>query len=425
MNRRGIYLASLGFMLLLSVGLAACSSGASQPSAQPSPTQPPTSSAINTPGTEATSIPLPTPTEAPVEISSGRTGDEELAPEITGIASWINSEPFTLESQRGNVVLVDFWTYTCVNCIRTMPFLRSWHEKYADQGLVILGVHTPEFEFEKDRENVIDAAKEFGLEYPIVQDNDFGTWQAFKNRFWPAKYLIDKDGYIRYTHFGEGDYDETELWIRDMLTEAGADLSAISGDTEPEPEVDSRARAASDPSMSLTRELYAGYERNYGALITRSAPPYILQREYFNQQDVEILYSDLEDHQNHFLYLEGLWLNTSESLVHARATEDYEDYIALSFYATSVNAVMSPVNSETFDVRLTIDGQPITPEQAGVDVMFDDDNNSYVMVDESRMYNLINLSEFSGHDLVLSSNSPEFSLFAFTFGAYMDGEPNS
>ncbi len=425
MNRRGRYLASLGFMLLLSVGLAACSSGASQSSAQPSPTQPPTSSAINTPATEATSIPLPTPTEAPVEISSGRTGDEELAPEITGIASWINSEPFTLESQRGNVVLVDFWTYTCVNCIRTMPFLRSWHEKYADQGLVILGVHTPEFEFEKNRENVIDAAKEFGLEYPIVQDNDFGTWQAFNNRFWPAKYLIDKDGYIRYTHFGEGDYEETEQWIRDMLTEAGADLSAISGDTEPEPEVDSKARAASDPSMSLTRELYAGYERNYGALITRSAPPYILQREYFDQQDVEILYSDLEAHQNHFLYLEGLWLNTSESLVHARETEDYEDYIAVSFYATSVNAVMSPVNSEPFDVRLTIDGQPITPEQAGVDVMFDDDNNSYVMVDESRMYNLINLSGFSGHELVLSSNSSEFSLFAFTFGAYMDGEPNS
>ena len=150
-----------------------------------------------------------------------------------------------------------------------------------------------------------------------------------------------------------------------------------------------------------------------------------MQREYYDQQDANILYRDTEEHQNHFLYLEGLWLNTSESLVHLRETENYEDYIVINFYATSVNAVMSPVNAEAFDVRLTIDGHPITPEQAGVDVMFDDDNNSYVMVDEPRMYNLINLSDFSGHELVLSSNSSEFSLFAFTFGAYMGGEPNS
>ena len=152
---------------------------------------------------------------------TGRTGDEELAPELTGITGWINTEPFTLAEHRGKVVLIDFWTYTCINCIRTMPFLRDWQEKYADQGLVIVGVHAPEFEFEKIKQNVVNAVEEFGLEYRVAQDNDMATWRAYRNRFWPAKYLIDKDGYIRYTHFGEGAYEETEEKIRELLVEAG------------------------------------------------------------------------------------------------------------------------------------------------------------------------------------------------------------
>ena len=157
--------------------------------------------------------PTPEPTEAPPEDTAngtGRIGNELLAPELTQVFSWINSEPLTLEGLRGDVVLIDFWTYTCINCIRTLPYLKDWHDKYADLGLTIIGVHTPEFEFEKKKENVIDAVAEYGLEYPVVQDNDFGTWRAFENRYWPAKYLIDKDGYIRYSHFGEGAYQETE-----------------------------------------------------------------------------------------------------------------------------------------------------------------------------------------------------------------------
>ena len=118
---------------------------------------------------------------------------------------------------KGKVVLVDFWTYTCINCIRTLPYLKSWHEKYADKGLVIIGVHAPEFEFEKDTDNVAEAIKDFEITYPVMQDNDFATWRAYKNRYWPAKYLIDQEGNIRYTHFGEGDYDETELAIQELL----------------------------------------------------------------------------------------------------------------------------------------------------------------------------------------------------------------
>ena len=142
--------------------------------------------------------------------------------EFDGIASWINSEPLTLDGLKGNVVLVDFWTYSCINCIRTLPYVKSWHDKYADQGLVIIGMHSPEFSFEKERAGVIEAAKKFGLEYPIAQDNDFVTWRSFNNMYWPSKYLIDRNGVIRYTHIGEGAYEETEQMIQRLLAEPDA-----------------------------------------------------------------------------------------------------------------------------------------------------------------------------------------------------------
>lgn len=144
-----------------------------------------------------------------------------LAPELIDGGQWFNSQPLTLNSLRGKVVLIDFWTYTCINCIRTLPYLKSWHEKYKDKGLVIIGVHTPEFEFEKNPDNVEKAIKDFGLEYPIMQDNNYDTWNAYNNRYWPAKYFIDKDGKVRSTHFGEGEYDESEKLIQELLKEAG------------------------------------------------------------------------------------------------------------------------------------------------------------------------------------------------------------
>ena len=345
--------------------------------------------------------------------------DDDLAPELENVSGWINTEPFTLEEQRGKVVLIDFWTYTCVNCIRTMPFIKAWHEKYKDNGLLILGVHTPEFEFEKVRENVVDAVESFGLEYPVIQDNDRGTWQAFSNRFWPAKYMIDANGFIRYTHFGEGGYDETEGQIRDLLIEAGYDLSDIPGDTPPEPDIDPLALTATEEE-GRTRELYAGYNRN-GLLTTN--PPYVLHREFFEARDADILYSDPGEHPNHFLFLDGLWNNGPESLVHSRVTEDFEDYMVLQFYANSVNVVLAADRGGTYDLRLLMDGDPLAPEDAGEDVWFDDDGNSFVTVHESRMYFLVNLLDFSGHELQLSSNSDEFEVFAFTFGSYKGGEP--
>ena len=382
------------------------------------PTQPPAATATTVPSKPAaTAEPQ---ASAHASIVTPTTGDEMTVPEIQGIASWINSEPITFEEQRGKVVLVDFWTYTCVNCIRTLPFLKAWHEKYADKGLVIVGVHTPEFDFEKDRDNVIEATEGFGLKWPIAQDNDFKTWRAFDNRYWPAKYLVDKDGYIRYTHFGEGAYEETELWIRGLLEEAGVDLSDVSASTLPEPQHVTDQRAM-DRETGLTREIYAGFERNYSALL--SSAPYVLHQEYYEEEDAEILYTDPGEYRNHFLYLQGLWRNEAERLVHARETENFEDYLALRFYATSVNAVMSPVNGGEYQVRVTLNDEPISPDAAGTDVMFDVDGNGYIVVDSARMYHIVNLPKYESHELKLSSNSPEFSLFAYTFGAYDGGEP--
>ena len=314
------------------------------------------------------------------------------------------------------MVLIDFWTYTCVNCIRTLPFLKAWHDKYAGEGLRIIGVHTPEFEFEKVMANVEEAVVDFGIEYAVIQDNDYLTWRAYNNRAWPAKYLIDKDGTIRYSHIGEGAYEQTEEMIKQLLAETGSELEAglVSPDA---PERDPSAYPA-DHMKGLTRELYAGAARSYSALYNGDAP-YILQEAFYQGVEAVVDYEDPGDHSNHFLYIHGLWLNGMESLLHARDTEAFEDYVQIKFYAREVNVVMSAENLDaSYDVRVTVDGAPVTQEAAGTDVMYDDEGNSYVRVDSSRMYNLVDSDLFGGHELRLSSNSEDFELYAFTFGAY-------
>ncbi len=152
--------------------------------------------------------------------------NSDVAPELILGGEWFNSKPLALSQLKGKVVLVDFWTYTCINCQRTFPYLKDWDKKYRESGLTIIGVHSPEFEFEKSAANVQQALKDFGITYPVMQDNDFATWRAYSNRYWPAKYLVDGTGKIRYTHFGEGDYDETEVMIQTLLKETGASPSA-------------------------------------------------------------------------------------------------------------------------------------------------------------------------------------------------------
>jgi thiol-disulfide isomerase/thioredoxin len=142
-----------------------------------------------------------------------------IAPEFTGIDKWLNSDPLTLQQLRGKVVLVDFWTYTCINCIHVLPYVKTWNQKYKDQGLVVVGVHTPEYPFERDTDNVRKAIKRFDITFPVAQDNRYATWNAYGNQYWPAFYLVDKKGHVVYTHFGEGDYEQTEAKIKALLAE--------------------------------------------------------------------------------------------------------------------------------------------------------------------------------------------------------------
>ncbi len=156
-----------------------------------------------------------------VQQQSTVLNENKPAPEFTGITKWLNTErPLTLTELRGKVVLIDFWTYTCINCIRTLPYVTKWYDTYKDQGFVVIGVHTPEFAYEKKTENVLNAIKEHNIHYPVPQDNDFATWSAYDNQYWPAFYLIDANGIIRRTHFGEGEYDKTEQAIQILLNEA-------------------------------------------------------------------------------------------------------------------------------------------------------------------------------------------------------------
>ena len=394
---------------------AACSGGGSAAdSSRPTPTPVPDSTPTPDP-----IIDLPTLQGLDVATEFGPYPGEVGSPaddfQEQDATSWINTAPLTIEGLRGEVVLVDFWTYTCVNCIRTLPYLRDWHEKYGDLGLTIVGVHTPEFEFEKVRANVEEAMGGFDIGWPVVQDNDYLTWRAYNNRYWPAKYLIDKDGIIRYTHFGEGAYVETEAHIRDLLLDAGVNLAGIAANTQEGPEFHADA-FTSGLDGNQTRELYAGLNPQF-----YSRQPYILQTElYSNPAGGPVVFTAPEELYNNFLYFHGVWTPTLEHMRHARDTENLEDYVILRYNGTSVNVVLE-VEEDPYRVYVTQDGLPVPEADWGQDIQQDADGGTFVLVDTDRMYRIIESPEYSGHELRLASNSVGFILFAFTFGSYPTG----
>lgn len=344
----------------------------------------------------------------------GEVGD--LAPEFGGIETWINGGPLTMEELRGQVVLIDFWTYTCINCIRTIPFLKQWNSRYSDDGLVIVGVHSPEFEFEKDYDNVVEATQNEAIAWTIAQDNDFVTWRGYNNRFWPAKYLIDKDGVVRYKHFGEGGYAETEGLIRELLAETDPNFLANNLPLPEDQTVDPVFLTARD--AEVTRELYGGYERGESDLLFGRGG-YVQQMQYFDSKDQVANFSITEDHQPHKIYFEGAWHIGPESSTHGRVTESFEDYLALVYSATSVNAVLTSDSGEPYKVRITVDDEYLTDSNKGSDIIIGDDGESYLWVTSPSLYNLIsNDSYVRRQNLKMASNSPDFGLFAFTFGVY-------
>jgi cytochrome c biogenesis protein CcdA/thiol-disulfide isomerase/thioredoxin len=305
------------------------------------------------------------------------------APEFIGNQQWFNTpggEPLTMRSLRGRVVLVDFWTYSCINCLRTLPYLTAWDRTYRKDGLTIVGVHSPEFPFEKDAGNVEEAIERNGIDYPVVQDNDLATWSAYGTQYWPSEYFIDAQGRVRFAHFGEGEYDEKEQIIRELLAEAGRPVAkrgsaahgieASAGVTTPETYLGAaRAERFTNPKLSPGTHDFA-----------KPAPP----------------------GPNEFAY-DGRWRITLDSATSKGGS------LALNFGARRVYLVLgSPGRSRR--VRVLLDGQPIPAGLAGSDV-----HNGVIEVKAQRLYNLVDLPRVGNHLLQLEPEAGATG-YAFTFG---------
>jgi thiol-disulfide isomerase/thioredoxin len=315
-------------------------------------------------------------------------------PSLGSATEWLNSQPLTAAGLRGKVVLVDFWTYSCINWLRSLPYVRAWAEKYKNQGLVVIGVHAPEFAFEKHVDNVRRAAKDMRVAYPIAIDNDHAIWRAFKNEYWPALYLVDAQGHIRHHHFGEGEYEQSELMIQQLLAEAGT-----RGIGHELVSVDARgAEAAADWGSLKSPENYVGYERteNFaspgGAVLDK-------RRVYAAPARLRL---------NHWA-LSGDWTVERQATVLNKAN----GRIAYRFHARDLHLVMGPAARGTsVRFRVLIDGQP--PGAAhGIDV--DDQGNGTVT--EQRLYQLIRQPKpIADRQFEIEFLDSGVEAFAFTFG---------
>ncbi|WP_426025983.1 cytochrome c biogenesis protein DipZ [Brevundimonas sp. TSRC1-1] len=318
---------------------------------------------------------------------------EGQLPAFTGATTWINSPPLTPQQLRGKVVVVDFWTYSCINCLRALPYVRAWAEKYKDQGLVVIGVHTPEFAFEKSEANVRDAVRRLGVDYPVAMDNDFAIWRAFKNQYWPAHYFIDAQGRIRHHHFGEGDYEGSERVIQQLLKEAGAaDVAADVVQVQAQ-----GAEAAADMNQLGSPETYVGYARaeNFrspGGLARDVAKAYVASPLHLNDWS-----------------LVGRWRVTRE---HAELAAS-GGRLSFRFKARDLHLVMGPGSNGAMPrFRVLIDGQA-----PGVDAGSDIDAQGVGRIDQQRLYQLIRQSgAVRERTFEIEFLDPGVQVFAFTFG---------
>jgi cytochrome c biogenesis protein CcdA/thiol-disulfide isomerase/thioredoxin len=303
---------------------------------------------------------------------------QDHAPELVGISEWINSEPLTLAQLRGKVVLLDFWTYTCINCIRTLPHVTQWYNEYKNKGLEIIGIHTPEFAFEKSKSHVEEAIKRFKITYPIALDNDYKTWRAYDNHYWPAHYLIDQNGMIVKTHFGEGNYVEMENAIRALLS------------LPPLP-----ASGESVAQRQITQETYLGFERG-----DRYSPHLAIQKNKpATYQHMDMLGDDQ-------VGLSGLWTIASDCV----QSQSDNNTLELNFVATHVYLVMQSDKPQLLTVLL--DGKPVPHTYRTSDM----DKEGKILVQAPRAYEVIDLKKDYGRHIVTLQCPKGINAYVFTFG---------
>lgn len=329
------------------------------------------------------------PTSATIQLPV-----EGELPSLQGANEWLNTQPLTAESLRGKVVLIDFCTYTCINWLRELPFVRAWHEKYKDQGLAVIGIHTPEFEFEKNLDNVRSALEDMNVDYPIAVDNDYAIWRAFKNQYWPALYFIDKQGRIRHHQFGEGEYEQSEKIIQRLLDEiatAGTDQGTVSVNAD-------GIEKQADWGSLKSPENYVGYERtenfaSTGGLVSEKTHTYsAAEKMSLNQWS-----------------LSGDWTVKKQSVL----LDKPNGKIANGFHARDLHLVMGPkVRGTAIKFRVTLDGKP--PAAAhGIDV--DEQGNGSLT--QQRLYQLIRQPKPIGARLFeIEFLDAGAEAFAFTFG---------
>jgi cytochrome c biogenesis protein CcdA/thiol-disulfide isomerase/thioredoxin len=317
-----------------------------------------------------------------------------VLPDLSGATAWINSPALTPASLRGKVVLVDFWTYSCINCLRTLPYIKAWNEQYKNSGLVIIGVHTPEFPFEKDEANVRKAVKDLGITYPVAMDNNYLIWRSFNNEYWPADYFIDATGRIRFHHFGEGAYEESEQWIRTLLEEANhkplpGTATAIGA---------SGTEAAPDSGDVQSPETYVGYAR-----AQNFASPGGLK-----QDDPQLYRTPTELKLNEWSFA-GNWKDEDQFATSLDAGAS----ISFRFHARDLHLVLGPgADGKPVRFRITLDGR--TP---GADHGMDTDADGYGVVTDNRLYQLVRQrSSIRDRTMRIEFLAPGVRAYSFTFG---------
>ena len=325
-------------------------------------------------------------------VSINQDSGIKKAPNLVDISYYLNisSEELT-KKMENKVILYDIWTYSCINCIRTLPFITSWDERYSDQGLLIIGIHSPEFEFEKDPENVKIAIKKYGITYPVVMDNNMETWKAFENNYWPRKYIADHEGNLRYDHIGEGSYQETEKIIQKLLDERSIALD-IKNISENKLVIIEEF----EHTLFRTPELYFGYKfaQNRNQLGSN---------EGF-QPEMIVKYSEPNNIELNKFYPIGNWKNHEDSMELTKST----GLIKVSFDAKEVNIV----TKNNAQLKIYLDGVPLTKKHAGSDIIF----GNKMDVSNAGMYNIIKSETRISHTIEIVIEGKGFQVFTFTFG---------